>query len=66
MTVKVADDTSISEEAKLTIADSSYITVGSGGSIEELDETRYRVPHTLFVANSDSSPAANLEVSLEL
>jgi len=66
VTVKVADDTSISEEAKLTIADSSYITVGSGGSIEELDETRYRVPHTLFVANSDSSPAANLEVSLEL
>jgi len=46
VTVKVADDTSISEEAKLTIADSSYITVGSGAVSRSLTkhDTVFRIP----------------------
>lgn len=61
------EGTSIEDTAPLTVADSSFITVGSSGRIEEVEgESIYRVPHTIQVTNSDGTPAANTDVSLEL
>ncbi|WP_179105606.1 Ig-like domain-containing protein [Vreelandella utahensis] len=63
---QVDANSTINTSVPLTVADSSFITVGSGGNIVEEGQERYRVPHTIQVTKSDGSPAANTDVSLEL
>ena len=62
----VVDETSVTGDVSLTVADSSFITIGSSGVLQTENPNRYRQPQTVQVTNVDGTPAANEEVSLAL
>ncbi len=61
----VVDTPSVTDTVKLTVADREvFITLGSGNSIENVDETTYNKKYSVFVTDIDSNPVSNVTLTV--
>jgi hypothetical protein len=65
VTATVADDTSISDDASLTISDGALrISIGTGNTIQEDGEPTYLKEWVVFVSDVNGQPVPDAEVEL--
>ena len=67
ITATVIDTPSVLDTVELTVADRElFITLGTGNSLEELDDTVYIKEYSVFVTDVDSNPVANVDLTISL
>jgi hypothetical protein len=57
----------LSSDAKLTVGgEATFITLGTGNTIREVDSATYGLPYTVLLTNSAGQPIANTSVTLSI
>ena len=61
----VRDMTTATDTVKLTVADREvFIALGTGNTIENVDETTYNKKYSVFVTDIDSNPVSNVTLTV--
>ena len=68
VTIRAATTTpALSSTAQLTVGgEATFITLGTGNTIREVDSSTYGLPYTVLLTNSAGQPIANTSVTLSI